>query len=381
MILDDVERASQQYFFTILLLAISMIILVVSFYSIRMSYRIAEVHGPLMQEALEVELELTKAHLLFEELISGEYEHTLGDVFTHTKKAKTYIQTMIIKSQSTLGEYISFDSTPIQDALYQMNLSIVRLESLIELRLIDSSLGSEAGKIFHQDYNILLQNAERIKVDMMARTTEERNTQKTTNYITFTLFSFMLFYVLCFDFMRRRREIKLLGRLKFQATHDELTTMPNRRKFNHVYKEEWNRARRAKSSLALCMCDIDFFKAYNDTLGHQAGDDCLQAVAKFMKNTLKREIDCVARYGGEEFVFILPTTEQKGAKWLMEKLHKALAEAKIPHPSSEVSKFVTLSIGVAASFPQGTNKDDLLKDADNAMYQAKVQGRNKTVLA
>jgi len=169
--------------------------------------------------------------------------------------------------------------------------------------------------------------------------------------------------------------------LDFFATQDELTEVPNRRRFNHVYQEQWNHALRAKAPLAITMCDIDYFKAYNDTLGHQAGDDCLKKVAQIMENILQRETDCVARYGGEEFVYVLPITEQKGAAFLMDSLHKALADAKIPHPSSEVSQYITLSIGIAASVPQDKNKEALLKSADEALYHAKAQGRNRTVFA
>jgi len=166
------------------------------------------------------------------------------------------------------------------------------------------------------------------------------------------------------------------------ATHDELTSLHNRRSFNTILYRELNHAIRSQNSIAIAMCDIDFFKKYNDALGHQAGDRCLQAVSSIMKQTLKRETDSVARYGGEEFVFILPYTDAENTKNILDNLHQILADKCIAHPESEVAKYVTLSIGVAACVPkQGQHMEGLITQADEALYRAKAAGRNKTILA
>jgi len=328
-----------------------------------------------------VELDLTKAHLVFEEMLSGEYDHTLGTAFQYTKKAKSNIQSMMNTCHYRASDHDPIEHPNIQDALFQLQESTITLERLMNERLSDTSVDNIAEQAFHKQYDNLLKTSERLKHQMLSRIQQDRKFQRVINWVSFILFSLILFSILFLSISTRRREIKLLNRLKFYATQDELTELPNRRQFNQVYQNEWNHALRAKSSLAVIMCDIDCFRAYNDTLGHQAGDECLQKVARIMKDTLQRETDCVARYGGEEFVFILPSTKLDGAQKLMDKLQQSLADAKIPHPSSHTSQYVTLSIGIAGCVPQDKDKHALLKAADDAMYQAKIDGRNRTVLA
>ncbi len=126
------------------------------------------------------------------------------------------------------------------------------------------------------------------------------------------------------------------------------------------------------------MLDIDFFKLYNDNLGHQAGDECLKRIAKAMGSKIGRAGDLLARYGGEEFVFILPETDLVGAKIIAETMRKAVLDLKILHPDSSVSEYVTISLGVAVS---GQIRDEsntiLLHAADKALYRAKLLGRNR----
>ena len=126
------------------------------------------------------------------------------------------------------------------------------------------------------------------------------------------------------------------------------------------------------------MCDVDCFKSYNDTYGHQAGDKCLRMVADAISSVVKRPADCVARYGGEEFVIILPYTPAKGALKVAEAIRNRIRELNIPHSNSSVSSAITVSMGVAGAIP---NKDDnpilLVEAADQALYLAKAQGRDR----
>jgi len=163
-----------------------------------------------------------------------------------------------------------------------------------------------------------------------------------------------------------------------QAIFDALTGIPNRLNFAEHIIKEFSRSSRTKESLAVIMCDIDHFKAYNDTYGHNSGDKCLQKVAQTIKNSLVRPGDFCARYGGEEFVVILADTSYKGAIHVAERIRFNIIKLQITHEKSLPLQFVTLSLGIATSSDQPLNSyEDLLKNADSALYEAKRKGRNR----
>lgn len=165
--------------------------------------------------------------------------------------------------------------------------------------------------------------------------------------------------------------------LKRLSASDGLTGIPNRRLFDEYIDREWRRARRNSTSLALMMCDVDHFKLFNDTYGHQAGDDCLRQVAGAIQKTMERGADIVARYGGEEFAVVLPETQIGGALFLAEKIRHAIHELHIPH-SASASGQTSLSIGIAAMVPGENNQpEELIHAADQALYQAKYNGRDR----
>ncbi len=169
--------------------------------------------------------------------------------------------------------------------------------------------------------------------------------------------------------------------LKKLALCDPLTKVFNRRFFDDKLLQEWNRLRRIPSPLSIIMCDVDCFKSYNDTYGHQAGDKCLRMIADAISSTAKRPADCVARYGGEEFAIILPYTPARGALKVAEAIRNKIKKLNISHSSSSVSSVVTVSMGIAGSIPN--NEDDpilLLEAADHALYLAKAQGRDREQL-
>lgn len=162
---------------------------------------------------------------------------------------------------------------------------------------------------------------------------------------------------------------------------DGLTGISNRRQFEEILGVEWRRACRSSVPLSLIMIDIDYFKSYNDTYGHQRGDDCLKRVAEALNDSLKRAGDMVARYGGEEFAVILPEVNAKEAAEMAEILRECVEALEIPHetPSGCV---LTISVGVATVYPE---KDmsviSLLSSADQALYRAKYEGRNQVLIS
>jgi len=181
--------------------------------------------------------------------------------------------------------------------------------------------------------------------------------------------------------VRNHMELKMYrDMLKNASRIDGLTGIANRRRFDETIDVEWKRAFRDGTPMSLLMIDIDFFKRFNDTYGHQAGDECLRKVAMTLARSLNRPGDLAARYGGEEFVCILPAVDSEGAKSIARRIHEAVRELKIPHEDSDVNDHVTVSIGAATLMPGGSEGwDQLVERADKALYQAKQQGRDRVV--
>jgi two-component system cell cycle response regulator len=169
-------------------------------------------------------------------------------------------------------------------------------------------------------------------------------------------------------------------KLKLLANLDGLTQIANRRCFDDYLATEWQRHQREQNPLSLILIDIDYFKRYNDSNGHQGGDDCLIRVAQEIAKVTQRPTDLVARYGGEEFAVILSNTNLEGALKVTAAIQTAIANLAIPHDNSDVSDLVTLSMGVASLIPTSErSSEDLISQADRAMYASKHQGRNQAI--
>ncbi|MDJ0619872.1 MAG: PleD family two-component system response regulator [Calothrix sp. MO_192.B10] len=168
--------------------------------------------------------------------------------------------------------------------------------------------------------------------------------------------------------------------LQHLANVDGLTGLANRRRFDQYLSSQWLHLAQAASPLSLILCDIDFFKLYNDKYGHPAGDNCLQKVAGVIGRTAEKTHDLVARYGGEEFAVILPNTPGAGAVKVASGMQTGVQYMQIPHSASKVSDYVSLSIGVATTTPNFNSEPaDLILTADKALYQAKSEGRNRII--
>jgi diguanylate cyclase (GGDEF)-like protein len=178
-----------------------------------------------------------------------------------------------------------------------------------------------------------------------------------------------------------RRRMRAESELSLLARTDGLTGLNNRRSLGEILDAEWRRAKRTRSVVSLLFVDIDRFKAYNDTYGHQAGDDALAEVARCITESIRRPTDTAARYGGEEFIVVLPDTPTAGAFEIAEKIRRAICNCGIEHAGSEHGR-VTASIGAVSCVPQ--SDDDVttvIRAADEALYNAKATGRNKVSLS
>jgi diguanylate cyclase (GGDEF)-like protein/PAS domain S-box-containing protein len=166
--------------------------------------------------------------------------------------------------------------------------------------------------------------------------------------------------------------------LKRLANIDGLTQVANRRSFDTTLWKEWESIRYNQSPLTLILCDIDYFKRYNDAYGHQAGDVCLQKVAQAIARAVKRTSDMLARYGGEEFAIILPNTSLEGAQKVAEDIYLEVEKLNIPHAQSGVSNRVTVSLGISSiDATLDATPDALIAAADRGLYRAKYEGRNR----
>lgn len=166
------------------------------------------------------------------------------------------------------------------------------------------------------------------------------------------------------------------------ARTDALTKVANRRSYDEYIESEWKRALRGHFPLALILCDIDYFKAYNDHYGHEMGDNCLHRVAQALRSSGMRPGDLVARYGGEEFVVVLPNTPLESALSVADRIRKTVEMSQVPHAKSPISQYVTISLGVSGCLPSDAkckNVAVLFNMADQALYSAKHKGRNCVV--
>ncbi len=166
--------------------------------------------------------------------------------------------------------------------------------------------------------------------------------------------------------------------LSMLSVKDALTGITNRRGFDEYLANAWNRAIRNRSSISLIMCDVDFFKSYNDYYGHVPGDDVLKRIATAIDNRARRGNDLVARYGGEEFAIILPDAKIDQGYIIAEQIRLTVKELVIPHEKSDIDEHVTISLGVASVIPNmDMHSPSLIEQADQALYSAKESGRNR----
>jgi diguanylate cyclase (GGDEF)-like protein len=181
------------------------------------------------------------------------------------------------------------------------------------------------------------------------------------------------------ELVKKTQQLEVANdKLEKLATLDGLTNIANHRRFQDFLGHEWQRSQRQQTPVSLLLMDVDFFKLYNDTYGHQGGDDCLKQVARVLAESVKRATDLAARYGGEEFAIVLSDTDDTGALAIAETVRSQIESLRIPHSASKVNQYVTLSIGVATAIPDiDTGQDSLIAAADQALYLAKEKGRNR----
>lgn len=204
---------------------------------------------------------------------------------------------------------------------------------------------------------------------------------KLISNVVFLLFGNLVGAVGCYLLDYKSRQHFLISRLlKVMAEHDSLTGLHNRRSFNRQLERLWRQAQRESVGLALLLCDVDHFKAYNDRYGHQAGDGVLQRIGEVLMASARRPLDMAVRLGGEEFAVLLYGASEREARERAEVLREAVQKLGIAHEGSLTADEVTLSIGVSCLWPEtGHPLRSIYEHADRALYEAKAFGRNQVV--
>jgi diguanylate cyclase (GGDEF)-like protein len=222
---------------------------------------------------------------------------------------------------------------------------------------------------------------------------EYQEGETTLNQLTLVLFfvgfSLSIVISLLLDRALRNQQLLKVSEAALQAANQELqqlvnfdglTQIANRRCFQSRFQQEWEHALRDQFPITLILCDVDFFKSYNDTYGHQAGDRCLQQIAQAISHAVKRTVDCVARYGGEEFAVLLVNTDLDGGIHVANAIAQEVQQLQIPHIGSTTHPHITLSLGVASVIPNSAIVlESLIEQSDQNLYRAKQQGRNQVV--
>ncbi len=314
----------------------------------------------------------------------NEYVHYLKDASQYMvlEKALNNIQSLLAKTQKIagLGNFnwdINTNKMTWSDEMYRL-LGLEPQEATSSYEFLENFVHQDDKELFQEFFDNSIHHKKSCKLDFRFIHFDGRERvghlqaifeQKSSDRTTRLLGTFQ-------DITERKALEKRLEHMSFM---DGLTGIANRRRFDEVLLLEWKRAIRFGNPLSLILCDIDYFKRFNDAYGHQSGDECLQMVAKRLEEQVNRVTDLAARYGGEEFVIILPETRIDGAIKVAEKIRQSILSLKIPHQKSDASDFVTISLGAASTIPLNKfNPDQLIEAADQALYEAKQKGRNQT---
>lgn len=324
--------------------------------------------------------------LLQAALISGHQQALIYFEPQNTQQIKSFIQQYFNSSQMTLQSYpalIPFvkDQLISQDILQAKNLDSLELPNalLAELKQhkiqgltairLNKSEKMMGFVIFYNALPVLNSNDENLRFLQLTG----QNVAAAIQH-----------HSIQFDLELSEQNLLIANRmLAQQALHDALTGLPNRRAFDHGILQEFDRAVRHGDNLTLLMCDIDYFKYYNDHFGHPQGDTCLQQVARILQKTFNRAGEICTRYGGEEFAIILPSISHAEAEYQAQRLLEELLKCEIQHSPEAPIDFISLSIGIAQLSTEQPYKNisALIDDADKALYRAKNNGRNRLAWA
>ena len=283
------------------------------------------------------------------------------------KLLQTKVDEVLLKNLSKLDEAVSY-AQPYHDNLVEAMVFGGINHEVLNAIIMEGRTAS-ASVLFLLDRLVDSQVETHINVE--AEYDQSRQMTLLVIALIFTAIAIIVVFAL-------RASGRQFSRVSRMTIIDDVSGTYNRRYFDMVLEEEWKRSMREYTPISLLMVDIDYFKDYNDSFGHQMGDVCLFSVGKLLSGQLKRTADFTARYGGEEFAIVLPNTSVEHARLLAERLRRSVEEARIKAGKEDVSPWVTVSVGLAtttAEFDQSSAS--LVKAADSCLYESKRTGRNR----
>jgi len=373
-------QVAKSFYMTLLLVGLTALLSII--YSMYLGRLMVTTHGPLIDATMEIKYELAISHLELEERLAGDMSVEIKSIRHHLDEAKWYAMAMLEGGTNHEGTFIELEAAGLRLAIHGLLENINKFEGQIMHRL--SIVGEKAGTASDADFDAvfetLLASADGVETSLQQALSDELFELDVTHVVVILMILFLVYYTIIKFRHHDASEIRLRKRLEEQSMLDGLTNIPNRRSFDMHLSQEWQHCLRAETPLSLLLCDIDYFKLYNDSLGHLAGDECLRQVGRCLKQVVKRPTDFVARYGGEEFVFVLPSTDEQGALEVAENVHRLLLACEIKHGASDISEYITMSIGIVTVIPsQHASPTQLIESADTRLYAAKEQGRNRSV--
>jgi len=356
-------------------------------YSLNTGLLISERYSPLVDATMELKLEATTAHLMFEEMLSIDRYADMSTVREHLGIASWYANAMLAGGSNSEGLFFPLEDSNLRDKIVHVQSDLVRFSKLMDLRWqahhvnrTDNTYSIE----FNQVFNDLIAKTDAVETRLQQQIRQAQNGFKSTQWglaiivVMMTIATSYFFFVfaqkhntnlkvLCDEVDKRIQAEEVLLR---QATTDPLTNLFNRRYITDVMQDEVLRANRHQNPFCVVLMDIDHFKAVNDTHGHDTGDMVLKSVSRIIEAKL-REVDVLARWGGEEFLILLRDTDLAGANLAAEKIRVAIETGE-----DGAALKVTGSFGVAQAHEKETVRD-LVHRADKALYAAKTAGRNQ----
>lgn len=385
------KLAHQTLFFS---LAISLSFISAMSFLFYTGNKIATHQAPLIDAAMEVKLELTTAHLWFEEIISGDRNESIETVWNHIENAEWYAEAILSGGTNIEGTFLPVTDPHMRDSVLSIQKSLKRFRKIAEQRYQDSEqfrIGSAMDQEFDRVFAEVIGEADHVETMIQkdfAIELEQFQMVSGSMLAALAMLSIFLSIFLYRREIQRMVHLKTIhkahksikkknSQLKLIAHYDQLTGLPNRVLFLDRLERELAHAKRQDSVISLLFVDLDKFKSVNDHLGHYAGDILLQQVAMCLKKCV-REDDSVIRLNGDEFVVLLCQigNREDALDASCSVAGKILKQLNQPFNLDGKSAHISASIGIAVSPEDGSTSDLLLRNADTAMYHAKAQGKN-----
>ena len=356
-------------------------------YSLNTGLRISERYSPLVDATMELKLEATTAHLMYEEMLSFDRHDDMVIVRKHLDTAQWYANAMLVGGSNTEGLFFALEDPNLHGKIAHVQSELVRFSELMDLRWQahhENRAANTYSLEFSRVFDDLIMETDSVETSLQKQIHMAQNDFKSTQWglaiivMMVTVATSYFFFVfaqkhnanlesLCDEVDKRIQAEEILLR---QATTDPLTNLFNRRYITDVVQDEVLRASRHHNPFCVVLMDIDHFKAVNDTHGHDTGDMVLKSVSRIIEEKL-REVDVLARWGGEEFLILLRDTDLGGANLAAEKIRVALETGE-----DNTTLKVTGSFGIAQAQKNETVRE-LVHRADKALYAAKSAGRNQ----